>query len=137
MSNRNVMQTRLDKLREYGALLRKVGKHTKKKYLNDPLIHGSGERYLHLAAECALDIGSHIVADQKLGSPGTYREVFTKMGKAGILNADLTRQMEALAGLRNVLAHDYLQIDHAKTYEIIKKELSWIENYTAAVEKFL
>lgn len=101
------------------------------------MIHGNGERYLHLVAEDALDIGGHIVASQKLGSPGTYREVFTKMGKAGILNPELTRQMEALAGLRNVLVHDYWGIDHAKTYDIIKKELSWIEDYTAAVEKFL
>jgi len=82
LSNRNVMQTRLDKLREYAVLLRKIG-------------------------------------------------------KAGILNPDLTRQMEALAGFRNVLAHDYLGIDHAKTYDVIKKELSWIESYTEAVEKFL
>jgi uncharacterized protein YutE (UPF0331/DUF86 family) len=131
------LQTRLDKLREYAILLRKIGKHSKKKYINDPLTHGNGERYLHLAAECALDIGSHIVARQKLGSPDNYREVFTKMGKAGILNSALTRQMEELAGLRNVLVHDYLGIDHAKTYDIIKKELSWIKDYTAAVEKFL
>lgn len=137
MSNRNVMQKRLDKLREYIALLRKIGKHSKNKYINDPLIHGSGERYLHLAAECALDIGSHIVASRKLGSPGSYREVFTILGNAGILSSELTRQMEDLAGLRNVLAHDYLRIDHAKTYAVIKNELSWIENYIEAVEKFL
>lgn len=137
MSNRNVMQKRLDKLREYLALLRQIRKHSKKKYISDQLIHGSGERYLHLAAECALDIGSHIVASQKLGSPGSYREVFTILGEAGILNAELTHKMEDLAGLRNVLAHDYLRIDHAKTYDAIKKELSWIENYIEAVEKFL
>jgi len=100
-------------------------------------MHGAGERYLHLAAECALDIGNHIVSDRGLGSPGSYREVFSLLGEADILTPALTKKMEELAGLRNVLAHDYMRIDHAKTYDAIKKELSWIENYIESVEKFL
>jgi uncharacterized protein YutE (UPF0331/DUF86 family) len=118
-------------------LLREIGKHPKDDYISNPLIHGNGERYLHLAAECALDIGNHIVSDQGLGSPGSYREIFFLLGEAGILTPELAKNMQDFAGLRNVLAHDYLGIDHAKTYEVIQNELGWIENYMEAVEKFL
>jgi len=131
------MQKRLDKLQDYLALLREIGKNSMNDYVVNPLIHGNGERYLHLAAECALDIGNHIVSDQGLGSPGSHREIFTILGEAEILTPEVTSKMEDLAGLRNVLAHDYLQIDHAKTYKAIKNELSWIERYIEAVEKFL
>lgn len=131
------MQKRLDKLREYLALLREVGKNAKDDYVNNPLIHGTGERYLHLAAECALDIGNHIVSDQGLGSPGSYREIFFLLGEAGILAPELTNKMQELAGLRNILVHDYSRIDHAITYDVIQNELSWLENYMQAVEKFL
>lgn len=40
------------------------------------MIHGSAERYLHLAAEVMIDIAGHIVADQNLGSPQDYRDTF-------------------------------------------------------------
>ena len=41
------MQKRLDKLQEYLALLREIGKNSKDDYVNNPFIHGNGERYLH------------------------------------------------------------------------------------------
>jgi uncharacterized protein YutE (UPF0331/DUF86 family) len=131
------MQKRLDKLREYLALLREIGKNAKDDYVNNPLIHGTGERYLHLAAECALDIGNHIVSDQGLGSPGSYREIFFLLGEASVLTPELTNKMQELAGLRNILVHDYSRIDHAITYDVIQNELSWLESYIEAVEKFL
>ncbi len=114
-----------------------IGQNSKAEYTANPLIHGNGERYLHLAAECALDLGGHIVADQQLGSPGSYREVFTILGESGIFSPELTQKMESFAGLRNVLAHDYLRIDHGMTYDIITRELPWIEEYLDAIEKFL
>lgn len=118
-------------------LLKQIKQNSKAEYIANPFIHGNGERYLHLAAECALDLGGHIVADQNFGSPGSYREVFTILGEAGILAPELTQKMESFAGLRNVLAHDYLRIDHGMTYEVITKELRWIEEYLGAIEKFL
>jgi len=114
-----------------------IGQNSKADYSDNPLIHGNGERYLHLAAECALDLGGHIVADQQLGSPGSYREVFTILGDSGILSPELTKEMESFAGLRNILAHDYLRIDHDMTYEIIAQDLHWIEEYLDAIEKFI
>jgi uncharacterized protein YutE (UPF0331/DUF86 family) len=110
------------------ALLREIGKNAKDDYVNNPLIHGTGERYLHLAAECALDIGNHIVSDQGLGSPGSYREIFFLLGEASVLTPELTNKMQELAGLRNILVHDYSRIDHAITYDVIQNELSWLES---------
>jgi uncharacterized protein YutE (UPF0331/DUF86 family) len=36
--------------------------------------------------------------------------------------------MQELAGLRNILVHDYSRIDHAITYDVIQNELSWLES---------
>lgn len=63
--------------------------------------------------------------------------MFTILGEAGILSPELTKEMESFAGLRNILAHDYLRIDHGVTYEIIERDLHWIEEYLDAIEKFI
>ena len=41
--------------------------------------------------------------------------------------------MEGWAGLRNVLVHFYLEVDHARLFEILKRDLDQLQAYAAAV----
>ncbi len=38
---------------------------------------------LQIAIQAALDIASHVVSDERLGEPGTNRELFDLLGNAG------------------------------------------------------
>lgn len=100
-------------------------------------MHGNGERYLHLSAECVIDIGSHIVSDQELGSPGSYREIFEMMAEAGIIELQLAEKMQSFASMRNILVHDYMRINHGITYDAIKNELIWVDKFIEVMEQFL
>lgn len=78
----------------YIALLKIIRKKARDEYVRNPLIHGNGERYLHLAAECVIDIGNHIVSDQELGTLGSYREIFEILAQSGIIESDLAEKMQ-------------------------------------------
>lgn len=69
------------------------------------------ERCLYLAIQHLLDIGSHIVAAESWGLPGSYREVIEKLGEHGVLPRDFARRLAPMAGFRNILEHEYVALD--------------------------
>lgn len=66
---------------------------------------------LQRAAELCIDIANHLVRIQKLGLPRDSRESFTLLEQAGLLDAELARRLRAMVGFRNVLVHQYTQLD--------------------------
>lgn len=72
------------------------------------------ERCLYLAIQNVLDIGSHIVAAEGWGLPGSYREVLEKLGEHGVLPRDFALELAPMAGFRNILQHEYVALDVAE-----------------------
>jgi uncharacterized protein YutE (UPF0331/DUF86 family) len=66
---------------------------------------------LETAAQCAIDAALDLVARRALGPPQTYREAFTLLGRAGVLEPSLVTALQAWAGLRNVLVYLYTKLD--------------------------
>ncbi len=87
--------------------------------LADPHLRGSLERHLHLAAECAIDVGELLIARDRLPRPGTYKEVFRVLEERGILPPELARRFRDIAGLRNLLVHAYEGVDPARLLEYL------------------
>lgn len=70
------------------------------------------ERLLELVVQVALDILSHLLAEDGV-TPTSYRQVFEEAGRHGVLPADLASRLSDSAGLRNILVHMYDEIDYA------------------------
>ncbi len=92
-------------------------------------IHDTAERNLHLAMECLIDLAQHFIAEEGLRLPQSNRDVFRVLREAGRLNTELAERLEGWAGLRNLLVHAYLDVDHGKTYAIIRDELGDLEEF--------
>ncbi len=135
--NREILQVRLVKLREYVGLLKKIGDYSLQTFTTDPFVRGNAERYLQLAIQCLLDIGNHIIADEKYSVPQEYRDVFRILGEEGVIPHELAERLAPAAGLRNILVHDYLDIDPDKVYSFVKNQLGDFEQFAKHVEKFL
>ena len=45
------------------------------------------------------------------------------------MDEELAGQMDAWAGLRNVLVHLYLEVDRRRLYEILQSELDQLERF--------
>ena len=93
----------------------------------------STERWLQLASECALDLAHPVIADQGWKTPNTYREAFQVLRDEGALSPHLAHQMEQWAGLRNVLVHLYLEVDHERLYEVLQRDLDELERFAAEI----
>lgn len=138
MVDRYIVQVRVAKIREYVALLRKIYKQADEAhFIKDPLIYGNAERYLQLAIQCVLDISNHAIADMRLSLPTDNRGLFEMLAGHKIISAALAKRLTAMAGFRNVLVHEYLEIDRRRVYSVVKNELSDFEKFIKAVSKLL
>lgn len=122
MVDRRVITARLEKLREYVGILDRLRTTPLDVFKREVEQHGLAERYLHLSIECLLDIGTHLIASLEFATPRTYDEVFQILGQQQVLPPAFVPRLAGLAGFRNILVHEYLDIDldivHAHLQEI-------------------
>lgn len=138
MVDRYVVQARIGKIREYVALLRKIrGLADERRFVSDPLVYGNAERYLQLAIQAVLDISNHIVADMNLNLPADSKELFVMLATHKVLPARLSKKLVSMAGFRNLLVHEYLEIDRRRVYQVLRKDLGDFERFIKAVSKLL
>ncbi len=76
---------------------------------------------MELAVQCSIDLALALLSQRALGVPETYREAFTLLTRAGLIEPDLATQMGDWAGLRNILVHIYTSLDLDRLHEALRK----------------
>jgi uncharacterized protein YutE (UPF0331/DUF86 family) len=88
-------------------------------FLEDETLQAQAERHVQIALQAAIDVANHILAEDFPDAPSTYREVFPLLARRGVLPPELADRLASATGLRNILVHDYLEIDPARLWEDI------------------
>jgi uncharacterized protein YutE (UPF0331/DUF86 family) len=88
---------------------------------------------LQRAVQSAIELCAHIIAADGLGLPGTLKENFSLLEKAGIIPLPLTMRLIGMVGFRNIAIHDYqdLKVDVLKS--ILTKNLGDLEEFIRAI----
>ena len=76
-----------------------------------------------------IDIATHIVVDNNIGNPKTLGGAFDILNKEKHLNEDETKTYKNMVGLRNILSHEYVNIDKNIIYSIMKNDLIDIKEF--------
>jgi uncharacterized protein YutE (UPF0331/DUF86 family) len=132
-----IIAKRLAKLREYVGLLRTLRGRPRREFIEDPFVIGNVERYLQLAIQVVLDISNHIVADDRLGAVEEYRDAIRLLGQNGFLQMELAQRLMPMAGLRNILVHDYLAVDRGKIYDLLQDCLEDFQHFAIQIGRKL
>ena len=88
---------------------------------------------VQLAVQAALDVASHIVADERLGEPQTNQDLFTLLERHGWLAPGLAERLRDMARFRNLLVHGYAGVDLDLVADIIRNDLGDLERFIATV----
>ena len=137
MVDRDLLSSRLSALDGYLAELRVFRERSRKEFVATPGLHHLAERYLHLACECVLDIAQHVISDLGLRQAEGYKDAIAVLREEGILEAELAEAVQGWMGLRNVLVHLYLKIDHGRTYDAITTGFGDLERFAAQMAHYL
>ncbi len=84
---------------------------------------------LQRACEQALDMANHAIAAKRLGWPRTSAESFELLERAGIVTAETTRRMKAMVGLRNVVVHQYQNLDLEIIASVVREHLTDLSDF--------
>jgi uncharacterized protein YutE (UPF0331/DUF86 family) len=95
------------------------------------------EHTLQLAIQAALDVGSHIVSDERLGEPETSRDVFRLLAKVGFIPQPLSGRLERMAGFRNVVVRLYQEVDLGIVRDVVENHLGDLLDFATAVRRRL
>lgn len=63
------------------------------------------------ACQAAIDLAMHEVAAEHLGMPQSQADAFRLLADAGRLSRDLSDRMIGMCGFRNVLVHQYQELE--------------------------
>lgn len=78
---------------------------------------------LQRLSELCIDIANYLVRKKKLGLPQNSADAFALLQRAGFISEELLRSMKGMVGFRNVLVHQYQQLDLAIMTDIIEHHL--------------
>jgi len=93
------------------------------RFATDPEKYGSSERFLQLAVDVLDDLGAHVVARARIGPVASYGDVPARLLEAGHLTEARARTWRRIIGFRNVLVHDYLEVDLTIVYDVLRNRL--------------
>lgn len=91
------------------------------------------ERRLQLSIQACMDIASYLIAQLGLQSPEEPENVFVVLGRERILSFALAGRMVAMVRFRNILVHDYLDIDSEIVYTHLVDEINDFEQFAQEI----
>ena len=137
MVDQNVLSSRLNALERYLERLEAFSQIPLEEFLAEEDVHHLAERYLHLACECMIDIGQHVISDMGYRQPEGYRDVMRVFAEEGIFDSELADRLAGWVGFRNVLVHLYVDIDHSVSYRTIVEELGDLRAFAEKMAVFI
>ena len=88
---------------------------------------------LQRACEQAIDMANHVVNAKKLGWPRTSAESFDLLARAGVIPTSTAANMKAMVGLRNVVVHQYQDLDLDIVRAVVRDHLDDLSDFAGVM----
>ena len=136
MVDKEIVQNRLLKLEEYIKDLEEYQNIKSTKYKEDKLLKRFLERTLHLAIEACLDIGNHIISDERLGLVDNNADVIRVLAENDIIKAKEENYIK-MAKFRNIIVHDYATLDDEIMIKVLKENLNDLKQFLIWIKEYI
>lgn len=128
------IEARIQRLEELVERLDEVRQAGAETYLDDAQVRAATERWLQLAIQICIDLGTQLVSEQSARPPSDYAEVFEILGEKGVLSKELAVRMGNAARQRNLIVHLYMEIDDRAVFASLAY-LDDLREFATAVER--
>ena len=131
------LRAKLRQIRELLDDLRELGHLDVTRLRTDRPATLAAERVLTLVVDLAFAINSHVVVAVLQRAPDTYAESFLLAAEAKMIGSELAEALLPSAGMRNVLVHNYLDVDYQKVATAIPLAIEQYGEYVRHVARWL
>lgn len=130
------IEDKLERLEERVGQLRKHSDISKKNLEEDSMLRNASERNFQVALEIVLDICSIIISNEGIEKPEDYKSMIKILGEENILKEDFAERFQNAAGFRNLLVHQYADIDLDRLHKYLTENLEDFDTFTREVAKY-
>lgn len=124
------MQRNIDRLKEKSGLPREQFQNSLD--AQDIILHN-----LQLAIQICIDISNHIIADENWEVPTSLGNIFRILSRHKVISPEMADTMASMAGFRNILIHEYEEVDLKKVYDLLTHRLNDFENFAREIIEYL
>jgi uncharacterized protein YutE (UPF0331/DUF86 family) len=106
-------------------------------YLNDRDLRKIVERWVENIINAIIDMAKILLSSNKIPIPESYKDIILKLAALQITNY---KDIEKLAGwvrLRNILAHEYLDIQWERIKNFIHHSEAIVKSFTESIKKIV
>ncbi len=132
-----LVRRKLSRLNMYLEKLKPISQKSLEEYKSEFYLKSSAERLIQLIVECAIDINNHVVVETNNRPPEDYSVSFIRASETGLISRDLAEKLKGSAGMRNILVHEYMDIDDEKVYNALSLAINDYKEYLKQVEEFI
>jgi len=131
------IESKLKKLEKNVNKLKEHSDIKQEKLENNELFMAGVERKFHIAIENVIDISSMIISYEEMDSPENYRETITRLTEKDILDEEFAERFQNAASFRNILVHQYEEIEIEKLHEYLTENLSDFDIFAKNIAKYV
>ena len=137
MIDKNLILRKMSELEEYLSQLSQYGDITISDYYSDWKIQRIVERTLQMMIETCINVATHIISDRKYRVPKSYADTFKVLFENEVIGKELYDSLDKMAKFRNIVVHDYDDIDAEIVISILKNNINDFPKYKDAIVNFL
>ena len=120
MVNREIIWQHIQNMEEALAHLSRYQDISFQEFEKDLSLVWIIEKGLEILIQNLLDIGAHLLASEIKNDWEDYGEVIKKLGHHGVIPREFADRIKGMAGLRNILIHEYLRVNLDKLFHTFK-----------------
>ena len=115
------IKDKIEEIEKYLDELSEIKPMMLNEYENNLKTKAACERYLEKIIEAVVDLAFLIIKDKGLEMPEDDNATFGILAKAGIIDETLAKRLRDAKGMRNILAHQYGQVDDKIVFNATKE----------------
>ena len=137
MIDPQTVQDLLQTLSEYTEDLRTYQQLSHDEVVTDRNYQSMIRYALQTAIQCVIDIANHLLVAGDLEQPPDSRTAILGLGTHDILPQDFAQRIADMSGLRNVIVHRYMTVDHELIYQFLQRCVDDFEAFSQHIVDYL
>ena len=139
MLDHELIQRKVKLIQEDLSRLEPMAEYSFDQVAKDLMKYDAVERRLERIVTRAIDVNRHVIAELGKGSESarTYEDTFLRLADLGIYPDKFAREIAPSAGLRNVLVHEYDEVDPKLVFQSVGKALFQYAKYCEYLLKLI
>lgn len=140
MVNKDFIKRKVSLIEDELVHLKEFSEYSFEEIVSDFKKQAIVERLLERVITRALDINQHLIAElykEEMSPPKSYKETFSELVELEVYPKDFAENISKSVGTRNILVHEYDEVDYSKIYSSVSDCLKDYRKYCDYILKFL